>query len=92
MKASQVRNKVIKPIICKLQIKDEEIKHLEPGSEYSASTLTGLTNIMNNQKLEIVIHEFLESYVPPNDSFYVILYFQYRNFLTKIFKDRVRKL
>ena len=75
-----------------LQIKDEEVKHLEPGSENSISTQTGLTNIMNNLKLEIVIDKFLESYVPPKHSVYVIMKFQYRNLLTKIFKDRARRL
>ena len=62
------------------------------GSEYTGSTVDSSSRMFDQWKLETVIDEFLRSYVPPTHSVYVILYFQNRSILTKIFKDSARKL
>ena len=65
---------------------------MEPGLD-STQLMDKSDILMIKQiKLEIVIDEFLESYVPPNNSVYVILQFQNRSLMTRIFKDRARKL
>ena len=43
------------------------------------------------RKLEVVIDQLLESYVPQHSA-YVILYFVNRSAITKIFKDRAKML
>ena len=65
---------------------------LEPGLDSTQLMDKIDVQMINQIKLEIVIDEFLESYVPPNNSVYVILQFQNRNLMTRIFKDRARKL
>ena len=66
--------------------------NMRSDSEYTISSAASSTHMMDLRKREMVIDEFLESYVPPRHSVYVILYFQNRSILTKIFKDRARRL
>ena len=68
---------------------DSESASTKPSTCFGNSTAG--SNFSYEKKLEVVIDQLLESYVPPHSA-YVILYFVNRSAITKIFKDRAKML